>query len=68
MQADQYGRDNFESFVRKEFRTKAKSFAPESLEFDSFNGQEQDSSSHLLFHGRTDEARTSYEKALTLTQ
>lgn len=36
MQSDQHGRDNFESFVRKEFMTKARSFAPESLEFDSF--------------------------------
>lgn len=36
MQSDQHGRDNFESFVRKEFKTKARSFAPESLESDSF--------------------------------
>ena len=32
IQADQHGRDNFEWFVRKEFKTKAKFFAPESLE------------------------------------
>ncbi len=36
MQADQHGRDNFDSFVRKEFKTRANSFAPESREFDSF--------------------------------
>lgn len=36
MQPDQHGRDNFESFVRKEFKAKAKSFAPESLELASF--------------------------------
>ena len=36
LQPDQHGRDNFESFVRKEFKAKAKSFAPESLELMSF--------------------------------
>jgi peptide chain release factor subunit 1 len=36
MQPDQHGRDNFESFVRKEFNAKAKSFASESLELASF--------------------------------
>lgn len=36
MQPDQHGRDNFESFVRKEFNARAKSFAPESLELASF--------------------------------
>jgi len=36
MQPDQHGRDNFESFVRKEFSARAKSFAPESLEVASF--------------------------------
>src|SRR3712207_5657110 len=35
-QADQHGRDNFESFVRKEFKARAKAFAPESLELASF--------------------------------
>ena len=34
-QADQHGRDNFESFVRKEFKARAKAFAPESLELAS---------------------------------
>ena len=36
LQADQHGRDNFESFIRKEFKAKAKTFAPESLELMSF--------------------------------
>lgn len=36
LQPDQHGRDNFESFVRKEFKAKVKSFAPESLELMSF--------------------------------
>jgi hypothetical protein len=36
MQPDQHGRDNFKSFVRKEFNAKTKSFAPESLELASF--------------------------------
>ena len=36
MQPDQHGRDNFESFVRKEFSAKARSFASESLELASF--------------------------------
>jgi peptide subunit release factor 1 (eRF1) len=36
LEPDQHGRDNFESFVRKEFKAKAKSFAPESLELMSF--------------------------------
>src|ERR1044072_9641767 len=36
MQADQHGRDNFESFVRKEFKAKAKSFSSESPELHSF--------------------------------
>lgn len=36
MQPDQHGRDNFKSFVRKEFNAKAKSFAAESLELASF--------------------------------
>jgi peptide chain release factor subunit 1 len=36
MQPDQHGRDNFESFLRKEFNAKAKSFASESLELASF--------------------------------
>src|SRR5690242_1832641 len=36
MQADQHGRDNFESFVRKEFKAKAKSFSSESPELYSF--------------------------------
>lgn len=35
-QADQHGRDNFEPFVRKEFKARAKAFAPESLELASF--------------------------------
>ncbi|HEX5705871.1 MAG TPA: Vms1/Ankzf1 family peptidyl-tRNA hydrolase [Pyrinomonadaceae bacterium] len=34
--ADQHGRDNFASFVRKEFKARAKTFAPESLELASF--------------------------------
>lgn len=29
LQPDQHGRDNFESFVRKEFKAKAKSLPPE---------------------------------------
>ena len=33
---DQHGRDNFDSFVRKEFAARAKSFAPDSLERTSF--------------------------------
>ena len=33
---DQHGRDNFDSFVRKEFAARAKSFAPDSLERASF--------------------------------
>jgi peptide chain release factor subunit 1 len=36
MQPDQHGRDNFESFIRKEFNARAKSFAPESQELASF--------------------------------
>lgn len=36
LQPDQHGRDNFESFVRKEFKAKAKSLPPESLELMSF--------------------------------
>jgi peptide subunit release factor 1 (eRF1) len=36
LEPDQHGRDNFESFVRKEFKARAKSFAPESLELMSF--------------------------------
>jgi len=36
MQPDQHGRDNFESFVRKEFHAKTKSFASDSLELASF--------------------------------
>src|ERR1044072_5468692 len=36
MQADQHGRDNFDSFVRKEFKAKAKSFSSESPELYSF--------------------------------
>jgi peptide chain release factor subunit 1 len=36
MQPDQHGRDNFESFVRKELNSRAKSFAPDSLELASF--------------------------------
>ena len=36
LQPDQHGRDNFKSFVRKEFKTKAKSLPPESLELTSF--------------------------------
>src|ERR1044072_3123287 len=36
LQPDQHGRDNFESFVRKKFKAKAKSFAPESAELLSF--------------------------------
>jgi len=36
MQPDQHGRDNFESFVRKEFNARAKSFARESQELASF--------------------------------
>lgn len=36
LQSDQHGRDNFESFVRKEFKAKAKSLPPESLELMSF--------------------------------
>jgi peptide chain release factor subunit 1 len=36
MQPDQHGRDNFDSFVRKEFNARAKSFAPESRELASF--------------------------------
>lgn len=37
LQPDQHGRDNFDSFVRKEFKAKAKSFPAESLELMSFN-------------------------------
>ncbi len=33
---DQHGRDNFDSFVRKEFAAVAKTFAPESFERVSF--------------------------------
>ncbi|HEX8138241.1 MAG TPA: Vms1/Ankzf1 family peptidyl-tRNA hydrolase [Pyrinomonadaceae bacterium] len=33
---DQHGRDNFDSFVRKEFAARAKSLAPDSLERASF--------------------------------
>ena len=36
MQPDQHGRDNFDSFVRKEFNARTKLFAPESLELASF--------------------------------
>jgi peptide subunit release factor 1 (eRF1) len=36
LQPDQHGRDNFESFVRKEFKAKAKSFPADSLELMSF--------------------------------
>jgi len=36
LEPDQHGRDNFESFVRKEFKAKAKSLAPESPEAMSF--------------------------------
>jgi peptide chain release factor subunit 1 len=36
MQPDQHGRDNFESFVRKEFHAEAKSFPSDSLELASF--------------------------------
>ena|ERR1043165_5267158 len=36
LQPDQHGRDNFKSFVRKEFKTKAKLLPPESLELTSF--------------------------------
>lgn len=36
LQPDQHGRDNFESFVRKEFSAQAKSFAPDSPELKSF--------------------------------
>lgn len=35
-EADQHGRDNFEPFVRKEFKARAKAFAPDSLELASF--------------------------------
>ena len=35
-QADQHGRDNFESFVRKEFKARAKAFAEDSPELASF--------------------------------
>src|ERR1043165_8676994 len=37
LQPDQHGRDNFESFVRKELKAKAKSFPADSLELVSFN-------------------------------
>lgn len=37
LQPDQHGRDNFQSFVRKEFKAKAKSFPADSLELMSFN-------------------------------
>lgn len=33
---DQHGRDNFDSFVRKEFAARARSFAPDSFERASF--------------------------------
>lgn len=36
MRPDQHGRDNFDSFVRKEFAARAKSLAPDSLERASF--------------------------------
>jgi peptide subunit release factor 1 (eRF1) len=36
LQPDQHGRDNFLPFVRKEFKARAKSFAPDSLELGSF--------------------------------
>jgi peptide subunit release factor 1 (eRF1) len=35
-QPDQHGRDNYESFVRKEFKARAKAFAEDSLEMASF--------------------------------
>ncbi len=35
-EADKHGRDNFESFVRKEFKARARAFAPESLELAGF--------------------------------
>jgi peptide subunit release factor 1 (eRF1) len=35
-QPDQHGRDNFEPFVRKEFKARANSFAQDSLELASF--------------------------------
>ena len=35
-QADQHGRDNFDSFVRKEFSSRAKAFADSSPERESF--------------------------------
>jgi peptide subunit release factor 1 (eRF1) len=35
-EADQHGRDNFEPFVRKEFKARAKAFAPDSIELASF--------------------------------
>jgi hypothetical protein len=34
MQADQHGRDNFESIVRKEVKAEAKSFPSESLRIE----------------------------------
>lgn len=36
LQPDQHGRDNFESFVRKEFKAKARMFPADSLELMSF--------------------------------
>ena len=35
-QPDQHGRDNFEPFVRKEFKARAKAFPPDSLALASF--------------------------------
>ena len=35
-QPDQHGRDNFESFVRKEFKARARSLAPDSPELASY--------------------------------
>ena len=47
LQPDQHGRDNFESFVRKEFKAKAKSFAADSLELVSFKRDQARIESYL---------------------
>jgi len=47
LQPDQHGRDNFESFVRKEFKAKAKSFPPDSLELMSFKRDQARIESYL---------------------
>ena len=47
LQPDQHGRDNFESFVRKEFKAKAKAFPADSLELVSFRRDQARIESYL---------------------